>query len=188
MFTQIFRNWWMLAVRGVIGIVFGIAALIWPESAMLALVLLFGAFVMLDGIFAIAFSIASQGYFEHWWGILFEGLTGIIIGILTFVWPNITALILLYFISAWAVITGIFETVAAIKFRRVIPGEWTMIINGIISVLLGTLLFIFPAAGEVSIAWMIGIFAITAGIMELIFAFRLRSLLHMSRTVIRINA
>jgi uncharacterized membrane protein HdeD (DUF308 family) len=95
---------------------------------------------------------------------------------LTFFWPNITALVLLYFIAAWAVTTGIFEIVAAIEFRHVISGEWVMILAGLLSVLLGTLLFVFPGAGMVSVVWLIGIYAIAAGIMEMVFAFRLRSL------------
>jgi uncharacterized membrane protein HdeD (DUF308 family) len=174
--TQLFRNWWHFAVRGGFTIIFGILALVWPGSAMLALVLLFGAFVLVDGIFAIATGIASHGHFERWWALLLEGLAGIVIAILTFFWPAMTALVLLYFIAAWAVITGIFEIVAAIEFRHVIPGEWVMILGGLLSVLLGVLLFVFPAAGAVSLVWLIGIYAIAAGITEMIFAFRLRGL------------
>lgn len=173
MLTQLFRNWWLFAVRGVLAIVFGLLALIWPEPMKLALVLLFGAFALLDGIFAAITGIALHGYIERWWAVLLEGLTGIIIGLLSFFWPDITALVLLYFIAAWAIITGIFEIVAAIKFRHVIPGEWAMILNGLLSVLLGALLFIFPAAGEVGLAWLIGIYAIAAGVTEMIFTFRL---------------
>lgn len=173
MFTELFRNWWLFAVRGVIAIVFGLLALIQPGSAMLALVLMFGAFALLDGILAVAVGIASHGYFERWWAVLLEGLSGIVIGIATFFWPTMTALALLYFIAAWAIITGIFEIVAAIKFRHLIPGEWAMILNGFFSFLLGALLFVFPAAGEVGLVWLIGIYAIAAGVAEMIFAFRL---------------
>ncbi len=176
MFNQLFRNWWMLAVRGVMGIVFGIVALIWPESTKLALVLLFGAFAMADGIFAAAAGVASNGYFERWWAVLLEGLTGIVIGVLTFFWPNVTALVLIYFIAAWAVITGIFEIVAAIHFRRIILGEWAMILMGLLSVILGSMLFVFPAAAEVSLVWLIGIYAVIAGGMELILAFRMHGI------------
>lgn len=177
MFTQLFRNWWLFAVRGVFAIVFGVLALIWPGSAILALVLLFGAFALVDGIFAVAAGIASHGTFERWWAVLLEGLSGIVIGILTFFWPNITAFVLLYFIAAWAVVTGIFEIVAAIEFRHVIPGEWAMILDGILSVLLGVLLFVFPAAGAVGLVWLIGIYAVAAGIVLLILAFRMHGLL-----------
>lgn len=175
-FAQLFRNWWMFAVRGVLAIVFGILALIWPASAIFALVILFGAFALADGIFAVVTGIASHGHFERWWAVVLEGLTGIIIGFLTFFWPGITALALLYFIAAWAVITGIFEIVAAIKFRRVIPGEWAMVLNGVLSIILGIVLFVFPAAGMVGLVWLIGIYAIAAGILMIIFAFRLRGL------------
>ena len=175
MFTQLFRNWWLFAVRGVLAIVFGLLALIWPGSAMLVLVLLFGSFALMDGIFAVAAGIASHGHFERWWAVLLEGLAGIVIGILTFFWPTMTAFALLYFIAAWAIITGIFEIVAAIKFRHVIPGEWAMILNGILSVFLGILLFAFPVTGGLGLIWLIGIYAIAAGVMEMIFAFRLHS-------------
>ncbi len=176
MFTQLFRNWWRFAVRGVLAIVFGVLALIWPDSTKLALVLLFGAFAFVDGVFAVTTGIAARGHFERWWAILLEGIAGIVIGVMTFFWPNITALVLLYFIAAWAVTTGIFEIVAAIEFRHVISGEWIMILAGLLSVLLGILLFVFPSAGMVSVVWLIGIYAIAAGIMEMIFAFRLRGL------------
>jgi len=183
MFTQLFRNWWHFAVRGVLAIVFGILALISPDSTKLALVLLFGAFVFVDGIFAVTTGIAARGYFERWWAILLEGIAGIVIGVLTLFWPNITALVLLYFIAAWAVTTGIFEIVAAIQFRKVISGEWAMILSGLMSVLFGILLFVFPAAGAVSLVWLIGMYVVAFGIMELIFAFRLRSLRHNLKTV-----
>ncbi|MEW6028166.1 MAG: HdeD family acid-resistance protein [Chloroflexota bacterium] len=177
MFTQLFRNWWLVAVRGVLAIVFGLLALIWPGSAILALVLLFGAFALMDGIVAVAASITWHSYFKRWWAVLLEGLAGIAIGILTFFWPNVTALVLFYFIAAWAVITGIFEIVTAIEFRHVIPGEWAMVLNGLLSVLLGVVLFAFPAAGAVSLVWLIGIYAIAAGIALLILAFRMRGLM-----------
>jgi uncharacterized membrane protein HdeD (DUF308 family) len=177
MFSQIFRNWWHFAVRGVFAIIFGILALIWPGPTKFALVLLFGAFALVDGIIAVATSITFHKYFDRWWAMLLEGLTGIIIGGLTFFWPNITALALLYVIAAWAFITGIFEIVAAIHFRSVISGEWVMILGGLFSILLAILLLVFPIAGAVALVWLIGIYAIVAGIIQIIFAFRLHSLL-----------
>jgi len=183
MFAQLFRNWWMVALRGVLAIIFGILALIWPDTTKLALVLLFGAFALTDGSLAVAVGIAMSKHFERWWALLLEGLTGIVIGILTFVWPNVTGLVLLFFIAAWAILTGIFEIVAAIQFRKVISGEWAMILSGLMSVLFGIVLFVFPAAGAVSLVWLIGIYTVTFGIMELIFAFRLRSLWHNLKSV-----
>jgi len=183
-FAQLFRNWWHFAVRGGLAILFGVVALIWPDSTKLALVLMFGAFAMTDGIFAVATGIAAREYFTRWWALLLEGLTGIVTGLLTFFWPDITALVLLYFIAAWAVITGIFEIVAAIQLRHVISGEWAMILNGLLSIVFGILLFVFPAAGTVSVVWLIGIYAIAAGIISMIFAFRLRDLSHDLKSVV----
>jgi uncharacterized membrane protein HdeD (DUF308 family) len=176
MLEQFIRNWWLYAVRGVVAVIFGIMALAWPKETILTLVLLFGAYALVDGTFAVFAGVASRRYFERWWAVLLEGLVGIIIGLLTFFWPNITALALLYLIAAWALITGILEIVAAIQLRRVITGEWMLVLGGLLSIILGVLLFVFPGAGAVSVVWLIGIYAIVFGISEIIFAFRLRSL------------
>jgi uncharacterized membrane protein HdeD (DUF308 family) len=178
MLEKIASNWWMFAVRGVAAVIFGVLALIWPGQALQALVLVFGAFALVDGIFAIFAGIAASRYFDRWWAVLLEGVVGVVIGLLTFFWPNITALVLLYFIAAWALITGIFEIVAAIQLRRVITGEWMYILGGLLSIVFGLLLFVFPGAGAVSVIWMIGIYAVIFGISEIIFAFRLRGLGH----------
>jgi uncharacterized membrane protein HdeD (DUF308 family) len=176
MLEKISRNWWMFALRGVAAIIFGVVAFARPGQALQALVLVFGAYAFVDGIFAIFAGIAIRRFFERWWAVLLEGVAGIVIGLLTFFWPTITAFALLYFIGAWALITGIFEIVTAIQLRRVITGEWMLILGGLLSVLFGILLFVFPAAGAVSVIWMIGMYAIVFGISEIIFAFRLHSL------------
>jgi uncharacterized membrane protein HdeD (DUF308 family) len=142
----------------------------------LALVLLFGAFVLTDGISTVATGIASRKYFKRWWALLLEGLTGIVIAVITFIWPNITGLSLMYFIAGWAILTGIFEIAAAIEFRKLIPGEWTTVLMGILSIIFGIMLFVSPSAGALSIVWAIGFYAIFFGIMEIVFAFRLRGL------------
>jgi uncharacterized membrane protein HdeD (DUF308 family) len=185
MLEKISRNWWMFALRGVVAIIFGVVAFAQPEQALQALVLVFGAYAFVDGIFAMFAGIAARGYFERWWAMLLEGMAGVVIGLLTFFWPSITALVLVYFIAAWALITGIFEIVAAIQLRRVITGEWAMILSGLMSVLFGIVLFVFPVAGAVSVIWMIGIYAITFGILEIVFAYRLHALLReLDKTVV----
>ncbi len=176
MLEKISRNWWMFALRGVAAIIFGVVAFARPGQALQALVLLFGAYAFVDGIFAMFAGIAARGYFERWWAMLLEGVAGVVIGLLTFFWPGITALVLLYFIATWALITGIFEIVAAIQLRRVITGEWMLILGGLLSILFGVSLFVFPAAGAVSMIWVIGMYAIVFGISEIIFAFRLHGL------------
>ncbi len=183
MFAKLFRNWWMYAVRGLLAVVFGTLALIWPETTKSALVLLFGFFALADGIFATVASIALSAYFKYWWAVMLEGLTGIVIGFIAFIWPEITALALFYLIAAWAIITGIFEIVAAIEFRHVIAGEWVMFLVGLLSMALGILLFVFPGAGLVALIWAIGTYAIVNGIMEIVFAFRLHSLGNEFKTI-----
>jgi uncharacterized membrane protein HdeD (DUF308 family) len=177
MLEKISRNWWMFALRGVVAIIFGVVAFARPEQALQALILVFGAYALVDGIFAMFAGIASYRHFERWWAVLLEGVAGVVIGLLTFFWPNITALVLLYFIAAWALITGIFEIVVAIQLRHVITGEWMLILGGLLSILFGVLLFVSPAVGAVSVIWMIGIYAITFGILEIVFAYRLHALL-----------
>ena len=182
MLEKFTHNWWMFAVRGVAAVIFGILALIWPGQALQALVLVFGAYALVDGIFAVIAGIAARKYFDRWWAVLLEGTVGILVGLLTFFWPNITALVMVYFIAAWALITGIFEIVAAIQLRRVITGVWMYILGGLLSILFGILLFVFPGAGAVSLVWMIGIYAIVFGISEFVFAIRLRGLRHDVKT------
>jgi len=172
-FTQ---NWWMYVVRGLVAIAFGILALTQPEQTLLALVLVFGIYALVDGIFAIIFGLASMRHFDRWWAVLLQGIAGVIIGLLTFFWPGITALVLLYLIGAWAFITGIFEIVTAIELRRVITGEWMMIFGGLLSIVFGVLLFVFPIAGAASVIWVIGIYAIVFGIVEIVFGFRMYGL------------
>lgn len=138
--------------------------------------LVFGAYALVDGVFGVINGISSYGERERWWVILLEGLAGIVVGIMTLVWPGITALTLLYLIAAWAVITGVMEIVAAIQLRRVIEGEWMMVLSGIASIIFGIILFIFPGEGALGLTWLIGIYAIIFGVTLIVLAFRLRGM------------
>jgi len=139
-------------------------------------VLVFGAYALVDGVFGVINGISSYDERERWWVILLEGLAGIVVGIMTLVWPSITALTLLYLIAAWGVITGVMEIVAAIQLRRVIEGEWMMVLSGIASIIFGIILFIFPGEGALGLTWLIGIYAIIFGVMLIVLAFRLRGM------------
>lgn len=185
MFGNITRNWWTFALRGVVAVIFGVTALIWPEQMMQALVLVFGVYALVDGTLTIATGIASVRYFKRWWALLLEGISGILIGMLAFFLPDVTALALVYFIAAWALITGIFEIVTALQLRREIAGEWRLILSGLLSISLSVLLFVFPIVGKVSLVWLIGIYAIFFGITMIILAFRLRSLWRKFENVIK---
>lgn len=176
MLSMLAQYWWALAVRGVFAILFGIAAIVWPSLTLMTLVLLFGAYVLVDGIFGVINGIRSYGEHERWWAILIEGLLGIAIGVITFVWPDITALTLLYLIAAWALLTGVLEIVEAIQLRKVITGEWLMILSGGLSILFGLLLILFPGEGALGLTWLIGIYAIIFGVLFIILSLRLRGM------------
>jgi uncharacterized membrane protein HdeD (DUF308 family) len=170
------RNWWYFVLRGLIAVVFGVLALVYPLATITTLVILFGVFALADGTFDVIASIASAGSKEHWWAELLAGVAGIIFGALILLWPGMTALVLLYLIAGWAVARGILEIAAAIRLRKVIQGELILILSGLISVLLGLFLFARPGAGAIGMAWLIGIYAILFGFLAIILGFRLRGL------------
>lgn len=170
------RNWWALALRGFFDVLFGIAAFVIPGITLVALVFLYGAFAMVDGIFALTAVLLgrTQGG-RPWWSLLLEGIFGIAVGILTFAWPGITALALLYLIAAWALVTGILEITAAIRLRKEIEGEWLLALAGILSVLFALMLVANPGAGALAVVWIIGAYAIAFGVLLMMLGFRLRS-------------
>ena len=165
------RHWWALALRGVFAVLFGLLTFLIPGITLLTLVLLFGAYAILDGIFDIISAVKAPG--RHW-PLVLEGVVGIIIGILTFLWPGITTMVLLYLIAFWAIFTGILEIVAGIRLREVIANEWLLILMGVLSVLFGFLILIFPGAGALAIVIWIGAYALLFGIMLIALAFLLR--------------
>jgi uncharacterized membrane protein HdeD (DUF308 family) len=188
MLEKITRNWWMFALRGLIAVAFGVVALIWPGQMLQALVLVFGAFALADGILTIIAGFGLAPHFSRWWAVLLEGVMGTLVGLMAIFLPELTGRALVYLVAAWGLITGIFEIVAAIQLRRVITGEWMLIISGLLSILFGVVLFAFPGAGAVSLVWMIGIYAVVFGIAMIIFAFRLRGLWHNFETAIKSGA
>lgn len=167
---------WLMAIRGVIAIIFGIAALLWPGRTLLILVYLFGAFAIVDGILAAVASVQLRHLTSYWWIILLEGIFGIIIGIVAFALPGVTALALLFLVATWAILTGILELVSAFSGRAPARREWAMGIAGVLSIVLGILLVIQPGAGLLTIVWLIGIYAIAWGFTLLVRAFQHREL------------
>ncbi len=176
MITEMSKNWWLFLVRGLAAIAFGVLALIWPAPAWFALVVLFGVFALLDGLFSLVAGIDFLRYFDRGWAVVLEGVMGIVIGILTLIWPGQASQVLFYFVAAWAIGTGIFEIVTALRVRVFIPGEWTMVFAGVLSILCGILMFVFPLAGIVALVWVIGIYAVVYGIMQMVFSARLNGL------------
>jgi uncharacterized membrane protein HdeD (DUF308 family) len=169
-------NWDMFLARGILAILFGIVTLLMPGITLVVLIALFGAYTLVDGGFLSILALKNRKNDSDWWLMLLAGLVSIAAGIVTFVWPGITATGLFYVIVAWAILTGIFEVVYAIRFRNEIKGEWLLVLDGVLSVAFGSLLIAQPAAGALAIAWMIGVYAIACGVMLVVLAFRLRNL------------
>jgi uncharacterized membrane protein HdeD (DUF308 family) len=175
MLETLTRNWWVLAARGAISVVFGLLALAWPGLTVLALVLLFGAYALVDGVlelYAALFNRSRTGGRRAWLAV--EGLVGVLAAIAAFVWPQITALALLYLIAAWALVTGVAEISAAIRLRQEIQGEWLLALSGLLSILFAVLAFVYPRAGALAVIWLIATYAIVFGVVLLALAFRLR--------------
>jgi len=172
---ELARNWWAVALRGVLALVFGVLAFFWPGFVWLVVVTLFGAYALIDGVLAIVAAVTGRGQAGPWWALLLEGLVGIAAGVIAFAWPDITELALLYVIAAWSLATGIFEIVAAIRLRRYIQGEWALALGGVLSLLLGLALALVPLAGLVVVAWWIGAYAVAFGVLMLALAFQLRA-------------
>jgi uncharacterized membrane protein HdeD (DUF308 family) len=170
------HNWWALALRGLAAVIFGLLAFVWPGITLAALVFLFGAYALVDGIFAIVAGVRATKESEHWWLLLIEGALSVIAGIIAFTVPGITALFLLALIAGWAIFTGVLEIVAAIQMRKHISGEWLMVLSGLASVVFGVLLIINPGAGALAVVWIIGAYAIVFGILLIALGFRLRGL------------
>ena len=169
------RNWWVLALRGLCAIIFGILAFAWPAITLKVLVLLYGAYALVEGILSIVAAVSKrEGSGLPWWALLLEGLLGIAAGIVTLAWPKITALFLLFLIAAWAIVAGIFEIIAAIRLRKEIEGELWLALSGIVSVIFGVLLFVRPGTGALTVVWLIGVYAVFFGILQLVLAFKLK--------------
>jgi uncharacterized membrane protein HdeD (DUF308 family) len=174
MVRNLAQNWWALVIRGVAGVLFGIGALVWPPVAVAALVLLFGAYALVDGIFNIVAAVRAPREGRRWGWLTFSGVIGIAAGLITFFWPGFTTLALVVVVASWSVVTGVAEIVAAIRLRKLIRHEWLWILSGLLSVAFGVLLALLPAAGAVALAIWIGAYMLVFGALLIAFGLRLR--------------
>jgi len=170
------RHWWVPVIRGIAAIVFGIIAFTHPVMAIATLVLFFGAWVLIDGIFRVVSAIGHRASDSDWGWHLVIGIIGIIVGLLTFHAPQVTALALVIYIAAWALMIGASEIVMAVKLRHEIKGEWFLILMGLASIVFAVLLLWNPVAGAAAVIWLIAWYAVVLGILGVFFGFRLRSL------------
>jgi uncharacterized membrane protein HdeD (DUF308 family) len=176
----------LLALEGVAAIVFGIVVLIWPGITLVGLLALFGAFALVSGALVLAAGLNLLAHRrDDWVPFVLGGLAGIIVGAVTFLRPGITVLALVYLIAAWAIITGVFELVAAVDLHGETRGEWWLTIAGLLSILFGALVAIRPGPGALAILWLIGIYAILAGVVRLVFAYRVHNVQAAGRAVAR---
>jgi uncharacterized membrane protein HdeD (DUF308 family) len=169
---QLARYWWVIGLRGLAAILFGVLAFAWPGITLAVLVLLFGAYALVDGVLTLI--AAFRGGVQHRIVMLVEGVVSVLAGLAAFVWPGLTALVLLYIIAFWAVVTGVLEIVAAIRLRRAISNELGLVIGGVLSVVFGVVLLIAPGAGALAVIFLIGAYAVVFGIALLGLAWRLR--------------
>jgi uncharacterized membrane protein HdeD (DUF308 family) len=181
------RNWWVLALRGLIAVLLGLAAFFWPggigPQALAILVPLFGAFVLIHGLFALGVAFMERGQYdrwwglEHWWLLLLQGGVGIAAGIITFAWPSIAIGALLYVVAAWAIVNGLLELGAAVWLRNVFRDEALLMVGGTLSLIFGLVLVFRPDAPPLAVLWLLGAFAVSLGVLLAMFALRLRELI-----------
>lgn len=170
------RHWWAVLIRGVVAVLFGLVAIIWPGLTLAALLILIGAYFIVDGVFTGVAAVRAIQRGQQWWPLALEAIVSIIAGLVAWIWPGLTALALVYVIAAWAIITGVVEIVAAIRLRQEITNEWLLILSGALSVLFGILIAIYPRSGALGVIWIIGVYAIAFGVLLIILSFRLRGL------------
>jgi len=174
--TRLAQSWYWIALRGLFAVLFGIFAFIWPGITLAVLVLVWGAYAIADGVMALiaAYSMHEEG--KPMGALIVVGILGIAAGIVTFFWPGMTALVLLLFIASWAVLMGIFQIAAAIRFRKHIDNEWLLGLSGAVSILFGVLMFLQPGAGALAVVWLIGSFSLFFGVLLIALGFRLKGL------------
>lgn len=169
-------NWWVFLLRGIAAIIFGIVALFWPGLTAYALVLTFGVYVLADGILAIYTAFQRKPTDDQWWTWLIDGALSIILGLMALFSTEATALALLIWIAAWAIVVGVMRIIGAIRLRKIIDGEWALGLSGLLMIIWGVALAMMPAAGIVSLTWVFGILSILLGGALIALAFRVKSL------------
>lgn len=174
------RNWWLILLRGICAMVFGVLTFIWPGVTLLTLVLLYGAFALADGIFALSAAVTGNTPTPRWW-LAIVGLLGIAAGAMTLLWPGLTAVVLQVFIACWAIATGAIQVIGAIQLRKEIENEWLLIAGGLLSIAFGVILVTQPSVGALALLYVIGSYAILYGLLLVWFALRLRNHTHQVR-------
>lgn len=169
------QRWWLFTVRGVVAILFGLGALAWPDATLLVLILLWGAYTFVDGAMMLYATLTNPRWPARW-ALGLVGVLGVVTGLVALFWPGITATALLLLIAVWALVTGVLQIVDAIRLRKVMTNEWFYVVTGALTVLLGIILVLNPAAGALAFVITIGAFAILWGVVLVLFSLRLKQL------------
>ena len=177
MSARLWRNWWLIALRGVFAFLFGLIALFMPVVSLAALVLLFAAYMGVDGIVAIIAAVGAARRHERWGWRVFEGIADLIAGAIAFLWPLVTILAFVLLMGAWAIVSGALLAAAAFRLH-VTHGRWLMLVGGVISMIWGVLLIFWPLAGALVLTWWMAAYALFFGVALLVLAFRLRRRRH----------
>jgi uncharacterized membrane protein HdeD (DUF308 family) len=170
------KSWWMLALRGVAGIAFGVLALMWPGVTLLVLVALFAAYALITGAVSVIGAIRNRASDDKWWIVLLLGLVSVAAGVGAVLLPGLTLLVLVLLMGVNALITGVLDIAIAIRLRKTIQREWLLVLAGVVSIVFGVLVFMFPAAGAFALVWMVSFYAMLSGILLLALGLRMRSL------------
>jgi len=168
------HNWWVVALRGLLGIAFGLVALFWPGITILSLVLIFAAYSLIDGVFEIAAAVRAAQRHQRWGLLLLSGIISIAMGCVAFFWPGITVIAFVLLLAIWALASGILMLASAPRLEKG-HGRWWLVLGGLVSVLYGALLLLAPRLGAVVLTWWIGAYALIFGGTLLALAFKLRS-------------
>jgi uncharacterized membrane protein HdeD (DUF308 family) len=170
------ENWWLLLLRGLAAIAFGLVAFFWPGITLVGLTYLWGAYALVDGVVAIwaAFNATGGDAGPRWW-LGLSGLVSILAGVVAFTYTGMTALVLLMFIAAWAIIIGVLQLYAAFQLRKVIENEWLLLLSGLLSIAFGAVLIVWPSTGALAVIWTIAWYAFFFGCLLSGLAFRLKA-------------
>jgi uncharacterized membrane protein HdeD (DUF308 family) len=168
------KSWWMLAIRGAAALLFGILALAWPGLTLLVLVALFAAYALITAAVYISAGVKNRETDKGWWMLVLLGLVGVAAGGIAIFYPLVTALVLVLLMGANAIVTGILDLAIAIRLRKELRGEWMLVLAGIVSIVFGVLVFLFPGAGALAMVWMVSFYAMLTGVLLLALAFRMK--------------
>ncbi len=173
--SALHRSWWLLLLRGIAAVVFGVLTFAWPQISLLSLIIVYGAYALVDGVLAVVAAVRGGGLAPRWW-LALSGVLGIGAGAVAFVWPGLTALVLIYLIGFWSIMRGVLEVIGAIHLRKEIANEWTLAAAGILSILFGLILVFAPGPGALGLLWLIAAWAILFGALMIFVAFKVRKL------------